>query len=228
MLRVSLPVATLRLVAVSVVSVLAACADSEMPTAAPLHDHAAAMSPNARNGAEIGTTDGWSDGKTVTFHYNKPFFCAAPPASGASSACELGAEPTVAPRGGSIPVLYVTVPLGFTPAMNTLQCPTAGQCINHPSTIDLSRVFGPGTENALLPPHSHVIGDESGASRANAGWWEIEVVGITSQAAWNQLVAGKSLPTLRTLQSGSGATGDIPTNLYLFFSVNGKDVSSAP
>jgi hypothetical protein len=82
-------------------------------------------------------------------------------------------------------------------------------------------VFGAGTENAALPPHSHVIGDEDGAAKANGGWWEVEVIGVTSPASWQQIVNGKSLETVRALQAtnGSGVTGDIPTNLDLFFNV---------
>jgi hypothetical protein len=206
---------------------LAACTDAS-PTQPMAHDLAAhASAPladrsNAHMGAMKGTTGGWSDGRNVTFFYNKPFFCAQPPASGATTGCALGAEPTQAPRGGPIPVLYVMVPLGFTPDRGTLQCPEAGACINHPSTIDLSRVFGAGTENALLPPHSHIVGREEGSAAANAGWWEIEVVGVTSPAAWQRLVDGKSLATLRALQAANdGVTGDIPSNLYLFFGVRG-------
>lgn len=199
---------------------IAACSDGNGPTAASAtHDGHAALANQGRNGAEIGTTGGWSDGKTVTFFYNKPFFCAEPPESGADSNCELGAEPTVAPRGGRIPVLYVMTPLGFRPDESTLQCPVVGSCINHPSTLDVSRVFGPGTENFALPAHSHVIGEED-MPNANAGWWEIEVVGVTDPAVWNQVAQGKSLETVRALQAaGQGITGDIPTNLYLFFGV---------
>lgn len=202
---------------------VAACADRAAPTAAaPMGAHAmGAMSSNAQAGADKGTTDGWEDGKTVTFFYNKPYFCAQPPASGATSGCALNAEATVPPRGGRIPTLYVMVPLGFRPEESTLQCPTAGACINHPSTIDLSRVFGAGTENAPLPAHSHIIGDE-GSHGANAGWWEIEVVGVTDPMVWNEVARGKSLETVRRLQAaGTGITGDLPTNLYLFFGVRG-------
>ena len=199
---------------------LTACSDTPAPTGAEAHAlHG--MSANARGGAEIGRTDGWADGKTVTFHYNKPFFCAPGSSSkDAATGCILGEEPRSAPRKGAIPVVYVAVPLGFDVAKSTLQCPEAGACINHPSTIDLSPVFGPGTEQAPLPPHSHVIGDEGAGNKG--GWWEIEVVGITSPAAWDRLVAGKSLETLRAIQASSegGATGDIPTNLFLFFSAN--------
>ena len=65
-----------------------------------------------------------------------------------------------------------------------------------------------------LPPHSHIVDGSQG------GWWEIEVIGVTSLDAWNQIVAAKSLTKVRELQAaGTGITGDIPSNLYLFFNV---------
>jgi hypothetical protein len=183
-------------------------AGTAFATPAHAHQHSAA-------GDATGTTGGWYDGKTVTFFYPKSFFCQEPPTTGADSQCELGAEAQVAPRAGvHIPVLYVMTPLGFRPDEATLQCPVVGQCINHPSTIDVSRVFGPGTENFALPAHSHIV------DVAKGGWWEIEVIGVTDPAVWAQVVAGKDLATVRTLQAaGVGITGDIPTNLFLFFNV---------
>lgn len=175
---------------------------------------AANHSPNhhPQGDAEMGTTGGWLDGEFVTFFYNKPFFCAEPPSSGADSGCEVGEEAITPPRGGNIPVLYVMTPIGFDPG--NLQCPVAGSCINHPSTIDLSRIFGAGAENAPLPPHSHIV------DVAQGGWWELEVIGVTDPAIWAEIEAGKSLETVRELQAaGVGITGDIPTNTYLFFSV---------
>jgi hypothetical protein len=106
----------------------------------------------------------------------------------------------------------VMTPLGFTP--DGLQCPVAGDCINHPSTLDLSPIFGAGAENVALPPHSHIVDVDQG------GWWEIEVVGVTDPAVWAQIEAGKDLDTVRVLQdAGVGITGDIPSNLFLFFDV---------
>jgi hypothetical protein len=162
-----------------------------------------------------GTTAGWLDGREVTFTYPKGFFCAEPPASGADSGCALGAEPETFPRrGAGIPVVYVMTPLGFRPDASTLHCPTVGECINHPSTIDVSRIFGAGTENFALPAHSHIV------DVAKGGWWEIEVIGVTDPAIWAEVVAGKSLDRVRELQqAGVGITGDIPSNLFLFFNV---------
>jgi hypothetical protein len=184
------------------------------------------MSHNAQAGAAFGFTDGWQNGETVSFFYHKPFFCAEPPSSAAPSLCEVGEDGTVDPRPGKIPVLYVMTPIGFRPAESTLQCPVVGSCINHPSTIDLSRVFGPSKANVLLPAHSHIIDSSLPESQANggqAGWWELEVIGVTDPVVWDQIVAGKSLATVRALQArGAGITDDIPTNTYLWFGVRPK------
>jgi hypothetical protein len=164
--------------------------------------------------ATVGTTQGWFNGKTVTFLYPRPYFCAQPPSSGADSGCEVGADAQTAPTTQTdIPELWVVVPLGFTPPEGTLQCPVAGNCIDHPHDVDLSRVFGTGTQSVALPAHSHVIDDLQG------GWWKTFVVGVTSQDAWDRIVAGKDLATVRELQQEGLATGDIPSNLFIFFNV---------
>lgn len=202
---------TLAAVAMLSIAGFSGCADGS-PTEVYQASGTLAEAHNAQGDAEIGTTAGWFNGKSVTFFYNKEFFCRSAPASGAESGCVLGAEPEVRPRGGNIPVVYVMTPLGFEP--DGLHCPTVGACINHPSTIDASRVFGAGAENLPLPAHSHIVDQSAG------GWWEIEVIGVTDPAVWNQVAAGKDLQTVRALQAtGNGITGDIPTNLFLFFNV---------
>jgi hypothetical protein len=176
--------------------------------------HAQEDAKATTSGARVGTTEGWFNGKTVTFLYPRPYFCAEPPSSGADSGCEVGADAQTAPIGyPDVPELWVVVPLGFTPPEGTLQCPVAGDCINHPHDIDLSRVFGVGAEDVPLPAHSHVIDDLQG------GWWKTFVVGVTTQEAWNRIVAGKDLATVRELQKEGLATGDIPSNLFIFFNV---------
>lgn len=198
-----------------------ACGDRSTPVMPTNH-----ASADAHGGADVGFTDGWQDGKTVTFFYTKDFFCDTTTESGAPSGCEVGEDGNVDPRPGKIPILYVMTPSGFTPPAGTLQCPIPGNCINHPSTIDLSRVFGPGFANVPLPPHSHIIDsdlDESQANGGQAGWWEINVIGVTSPSVWNQIVAGKSLATVRALQAtGVGISADIESNAYLFFGVRPK------
>jgi hypothetical protein len=210
--------------------ILSACSDSSttptQPTSGPRAaavsgPSAAAESHNAVDGADFGFTAGWLKGSTVQFFYHKPFFCRTPVEDGlpvgSTSDCEAGSDGTVDPRPGNIPVLFVMTPLGFRPDESTLQCPIVGHCINHPSTIDLSRLFGPDVANAPLPAHSHIVDQVSG------NWWELHVIGVKDLATWNAIVAGKSLATARALQAADpGAvhiTADILTNTYLFFDV---------
>jgi hypothetical protein len=169
----------------------------------------------------VGNTRGWFRGETYNFHYTVPFFCREAPASGADSHCELGANFESAPARQYDP-LYVVVPIGFTPKNPyTLQCPVSGSCIDHPHRIDLSRVFGSGTENALLPPHSHIVRTEFGN---RPEWWDVKVVGVTSQAAWHQIVTGKSYAAIQALRNAGSTdiTPNIPTNLFLYFAVQDK------
>ena len=173
-----------------------------------------AMSGHSRH---VGTTKGWLSGHTVKFLYTKNFKCANPPASKAKSKCEAGSDYTQTPSRTFDP-LYVVVPLGFTPARSTLQCPTAGHCIDHPSTIDLSAVLGKGTSNFPLPPHSHIVATANGHQ---AEWWNVVVVGVKSKASWNRIVHSRSDAALERLQRNpkSGVTGNIVTNLFLYFAV---------
>src|SRR5947208_14575236 len=94
-------------------------------------------------------------------------------------------------------------PIGFRPAESTLQCPVVGHCINHPSTIDLSRVFGAGTENAPLPAHSHIV------EQVEGNWWELHVIGVKNPATWDQVVAGKSLAALMALHADDATVANI-------------------
>ncbi len=165
----------------------------------------------------MGNTQGWYNGKTVTFSYHTlNGFCEQPPKSGAPSNCEVGAEAMGVPRAGAVPILYVIEPVGFRPATSTLQCPKVGNCINHPSTLDVSRVNGPGTENVPLPAHSHII------TVPDSGWHQIYVIGVKDPNAYSQIAQGKSIETVRTLQkSGAAVTADTQTNAFLFFDVLG-------
>jgi hypothetical protein len=169
--------------------------------------------------AAIGFTKGWYDGYTVKFHYSKEFYCANPPASGASSGCEAGSGYTqTPPKTKAFDPLYVVVPLGFTAPAGTLQCPVAGKCIDHPSTIDLSAVLGKGTSDLALPAHSHIVATANGGQ---SEWWNVDVVGVTSLKAWDKIVWAKSDWELQHLQrtDSSQVTGNITTNLFLYFAV---------
>jgi hypothetical protein len=179
--------------------------------------HSPGMTMATKPMARVGTTAGWLHGRTVTFRYSKQFFCKQPPSSKTKSKCELGAPYTKKPSSDFDP-LYVVVPIGFTPAKSTLQCPVAGRCVDHPHRIDLSRVFGKGTGHSLLPPHSHVV---TTAANHKAEWWNVDVIGVTSQQAWHRIVSGKSYKTIRMMRMNHNKhiTANVPTNLFLFFSV---------
>jgi hypothetical protein len=167
--------------------------------------------------AATGFTNGWYNGRTVRFFYSKNFYCKTPPASGATSRCEAGSDYTQTPAATFDP-LYVVVPLGFTPPRQTLQCPVAGHCIDHPGTIDLSAVLGSGTSDLALPAHSHIVATDN--SR-HSEWWNVDVVGVKSLTAWNKIVRAKSDCELQYLQrtDSKDVTGNITTNLFLYFSV---------
>lgn len=165
---------------------------------------------------QVGTTPGWYDGHTVTFTYSRNFVCKRPPVSHASSACEAGSDYESIPASNFDP-LYVVVPIGFTPAKRTLNCPVAGKCIDHPSTIDLSGVFASAKyDNVKLPAHSHIITTVNGHK---AEWWDVVVIGITNKPTWNKVVAAKRYGEITRLRDAGNkaVTGNIPTNLFLYF-----------
>jgi hypothetical protein len=170
----------------------------------------------------LGTTPSWFEGDVVQLDYTKQFECTSPPTAGSVSKCEMGDTAQTRPASTlAIPVLYVMVPLGFTPPMNTLHCPTAGNCVAHPADLDVSRVFGAGTEKRPLPPHSHIIIDAMNHATTP---WLLEVIGIKDEATWDNIAGTQNLAQVRLLQLGDPnrlhLTDDIPTNVFLFFKVH--------
>jgi hypothetical protein len=212
--QVGLMLAGLLVAGLAAVSGTALASSGSVSSTAAMSD----MAQTASGGhAKTGFTNGWYDGHTVRFFYSKNYFCQTPPASKASSNCEAGADYTQTPASTFDP-LYVVVPLGFTPPKSTLQCPVAGKCIDHPSTIDLSAVLGSGTSNLALPAHSHIVAT---ANSGQSEWWNVDVVGVKSLSAWYKIVNAKSDWELQYLQrhDSSEVTGNITTNLFLYFSV---------
>jgi hypothetical protein len=188
-----------------VAATVAACGDTTSPT-----------SPTV-----LGSTPSWFDGDVVQLDLSADFQCKNPPTAGSVSGCEMGDEAQTMPAANTaIPVLYVIAPLGFTPPDSTLHCPTAGSCVAHPPDIDVSRVFGAGTEHNLLPPHSHIIIDPMNHVTTP---WSLEVIGVKDRATWDNIVATQNLAQVRLLQlndpNETHITGDIPTNIFLFFKV---------
>jgi len=163
----------------------------------------------------IGFTEAWLNGQTVDLGYSHDFFCQEPPASAAASDCEAGSQARVQPPSGEVGApVWVLIPKGFTPDPSTLHCPQAGMCIDHPDTIDLSRVGGSAT--ATFPAHSVLIDDDE---ELNSVWWPAKIVFVTSQDGWDTLVAGQSLATLRQVQHAGEASRDFDTNLFIWFEV---------
>ena len=95
---------------------------------------------------EFGLTGSYFNGHTVKFTYNKGFFCDTSVTSHATTGCEAGATykklPPGAKKQGFDP-LYITVPVGSgtsgVKAMD-MECPSGLICVDHPGTIDLSRL----------------------------------------------------------------------------------------
>ena len=59
--------------------------------------------------------------------------------------------------------------------------------------------------------------------QVEGNWWELHVIGVKDPGTWDAIVAGKSLATVWSLQAadptGAKITGEILTNVYLFFDV---------
>jgi hypothetical protein len=186
-------------------------ATATRPAAAP-----AATATPATDADEmvLGETPGWAAGSTGTVFYTRDFFCNTGP-------CIVG-EDGSNPAGVSdpVPTVWVLVPLFDDTEGIAFHCPTAGNCPAHPSELDVSRI---GLGDVIpLPPHSHIIDPgEPGFSAAGETPWDVVVVGVMTRAAWDELEAGKSLDALRQVQAQgeAAATGDVPSNLILFFGV---------
>lgn len=203
-------------IAVVLVAIVAACAGADRLTgglarldgASPRYD---ASNPNSAAGDAKGIIYGWLDGETVPLRYTRLYFCAEPPTSAVSTKCEVGAGATVAPRGGPIPKIYALAPVGFKPDPSTVHCHAGTVCLNHPPSLDLSRVNGPDSVSA--PAHSHIIVDRQ------SGWHETVNIRVRSLDVWNDIAAARSLTRVRELQAAGLLGPDIPTNIYFFFEV---------
>ena len=172
----------------------------------------------------IGFTDAWFEGQTVQLEYSHRFFCAGPPSSDASSGCEAGQAATVQPPSGPVVSnVYLLIPVGFSPPAETLQCPLPGRCIDHPRTIDLSRVAKSQDEaEVVLPAHSFVIEDQEAFQST---WWPMVLVLVKNLTAWNTIAAAKSIAAVDDCQANGGCFPEIDTNAFLFFQVLGPGMS---
>jgi hypothetical protein len=184
---------------------------------------------------EFGMTKSFYDGHTVSFTYTKGFYCDTSVKSAATTGCEAGANYKTPPAQNFDP-LYITVPLGnfaaSLPAMK-MECPSTLICVDHPGTIDLSRLestihtiapYSADTNKALTaalknfmtPGHEHFITTTNGGK---AEWWDVKVVAVTSLAEWNAINKHESYSFLAKQIKEKKAVGPIDTNLFLYFGV---------
>lgn len=181
---------------------------------------------------EFGMTKSFYDGKTVRFTYTKGFFCDKHVTSHASSGCEAGKNYKKPPAKDFDP-LYITVPLGFSVPMGRMDCPTGLVCVDHPGTIDLTRLepalkplypslskkqLTAALRNFATPGHDHYITTKNGG---HPEWWDVKVIGVTSKATYDNLRAHKSFGYIaKQIKKGNKhLTAPIPTNLFLYFGV---------
>lgn len=184
---------------------------------------------------EFGLTKSFFDGHTVNFTYTKGFYCDTSVKSASSTGCEAGANYKTPPAQNFDP-LYITVPLGkfaaSLPEMK-MECPASLICVDHPGTIDLSRLestihtiapysgfsnkaLTAALKNFMTPGHEHFITTTNGGL---AEWWDVKVVAVTSLAEWNAINKHESYSYLAKQIKEKKAVGPIDTNLFLYFGV---------
>ncbi|MFJ1648161.1 hypothetical protein [Streptomyces sp. NPDC088258] len=173
----------------------------------------------------IGVTEGWYEGSTVTFLYTQNFYCDPSVPSGAASKCEAGTKANRVPPGTTserfTDPLYIPVPL-FSPGPAALQCPANEPCVDHPTSIDLSALSAalktPAAKlkNTMLPGHDHIIADRN---KNRPEWWPVKVVAVSDPDSYAKIQAGKDLATVTKLAAdpNSGVSRPIDTNVFLWF-----------
>ena len=201
-----------------------------------LQNDCGATAPNCQN---IGISHDWIQGQDVNALYTEPFFCDTTVSAASTTGCEAGAAPNKVPPGvadqtppsptvtnGNIDPLYIPVPLYSSPPVTYNQCSAAITCIDHPATIDLSRlasVLGaPASvlQNVPLPGHDHLLTTRNGDQPE---WWNVIVIPVTSAAGLASVENAKSYSAVKALENVSGSgigvagVGEVPTNAYLWF-----------
>jgi hypothetical protein len=165
--------------------------------------------------------------------YTHGFFCDVTVLALSATGCEVGAPANRNPPHvmGRTNTLFITVPLGFNVGM--LHCPNMLTCIDHPGTVDMTRLAAalapifqvppaqltPMLANFPTPGHDHFP-----AVRGNgrAQWWNVKVIGVTSPATFAAIRQHHTLAFVQHLLATKNATvvGPIPTNIFLFFAAS--------
>ncbi|ACU53066.1 hypothetical protein Afer_0095 [Acidimicrobium ferrooxidans DSM 10331] len=199
---------------------------------------AAAASPPPSNAVvpgtgvgEYGMTSAFYDGHIVHFTYSRGFYCDLHVSSGASSGCEVGAN-YVVPPSKSFDPLYIAVPIGISVPAMSMDCPSGLVCVDHPGTIDLSRLepalkplypnlsaaqLTAALKNVPTPGHEHFI---TTVNDRKPEWWDVKVIGVEKLSVWNAINRHRSFAFLEKEVRAGQTTPIIPTNLFLYFSVN--------
>jgi hypothetical protein len=192
-----------------------------------------AKGPHGHGVSEFGMTKGFIKGQRVQFTYAHGFYCDESVSSAASTQCEAGQKWNKAPSKQH-DTLYITVPLGFDRNRSMIDCPSQLVCVDHPGTIDLTRLepalkplypqltdaqLTNALKNFVTPEHDHFITD---LNNGKAEWWDVKVVGVTSAKTMEAIRAHRSFAYIKYLLNKKDKTvvGPIPTNLFLWFRAN--------
>ncbi|HEY6794769.1 MAG TPA: hypothetical protein VI248_08805 [Kineosporiaceae bacterium] len=181
----------------------------------------------------FGMTLGNSRATGTRFTYTHGFFCDTTVPVLSATGCEVGAAANVNPPGvmGRTNTLFITVPLGFNVGM--LHCPNKLTCIDHPGTVDMTRLAAalapifkttpaqltPMLRNFPTPGHDHFVMNRAGG---RPQWWNVKVIGVTSPITYRQIRQRHSLAFVQQLLATKNPTvvGPIPTNIFLFFAAS--------
>lgn len=185
-----------------------------------------AMASRGING--WGETGAYFDGSHATETYSKGFYCDTSVTAKSSSGCELGQAANRPP--GPYDPEYAITPVGFSVPPMQMNCASHLVCIDHPATLDQSRVAKPLAKamkttvaallpmlgNTPLPGHDHFLTTlHNGAPE----WWNVEIIPVTSRATYDAILRHRSYRYIQTLLAAKDPTlmKAVPTNLFLYF-----------
>jgi hypothetical protein len=118
--------------------------------------------------------------------------------------------------------------------MNMQQCPSTLVCVDHPGTVDLTRLESAlkplypsltdaqliqALQNFAVPGHDHFITD---TNEFQPEWWDVQVVGVTNPSTYAAIQHHRSFDYIQQLLNAKdpNVVGPIPSNLFLFFGVD--------
>jgi hypothetical protein len=207
----------------------AALAASGLAVAATADDHPSNAINVGRGIDQFGMIGSSIHGQHSISAYAGGFVCDTSVASAANSGCEVGEKAKQAPAGPLSP-LYALVPIGFK--VNGLECPPGLVCVDHPGTIDMTRLadglkplfpdqsldqLRESLKNAPAPGHNHFLTTLAGGKPR---YWEVKIIGVTDKALYEKLSAGHDFAVIdRELKAkNKHLVGPLPSNIFLYFS----------